>query len=125
MGILPSTQVTSQSPASAKRKSNQLDLSSLKPLKSQGTVGFAGYRDSNKASKVGKSPDDDIDSDAEDDDETKRLKKSNGVIKKEEDEKDEVIKKDVSAEDQAKNQELAEGVQKMQVSVHYYRRMDP
>lgn len=45
MGIIPSAKGAQQTPNDAKRKSAQLDFSSIGPLKTAGTVGFSTFRD--------------------------------------------------------------------------------
>ncbi|CAK7264722.1 hypothetical protein SEPCBS57363_001224 [Sporothrix epigloea] len=45
MGIIPSAKGPQQTPTDVKRKSIQLDFSSIGPLKTAGTVGFSTFRD--------------------------------------------------------------------------------
>lgn len=124
MGILETPAESKDKPTQVKRKSRQLDFSSLSPLKPEGTVGFAGYRDSTSASTLkSKNRDpDDMDSDADDEDEGERRfsKHSNGKVKEEPEEKDEGLK-DLSAEELSKRGELADGVKKIQVSHFSFR----
>lgn len=116
MGILNQPAEEKKTPQTAKRKSVGMDFSSLKPLTSTGTKGFAGYREPGGSSSKfpkGKSKDRDedaMDSDADDDD-------SN--IKQEEMDDDEVKetgKGMLSPEDALTHGEIAEGVRKMKVS---------
>lgn len=119
MGIIPTAPSSTPSPTT-QRKTKQLDFSSMKPLQNQGTVGFASYRDTAQASKKGKrNIDDEMDSDADDEDDAlgKKLSKSNGMPKGEDDDRDEVVGRDLSAEEAAKRGELSEGVKKMHVGL--------
>lgn len=118
MGVLPTPDPVEQKPSTAKRKSRQLDFSNLGPLKSKGTVGFAGYRDATATSpplsrKNGNKKDpDEMDSDIDDDDEAG----PNGPTKDDADTVDEDGKMALlSPEELTKRGELAEGVKKMQV----------
>nr|POF04095.1 hypothetical protein CFP56_21850 [Quercus suber] len=107
MGILAEPEVDKVSSIS-KKKVTGPDFSKLGPLKSAGTVGFSGYRDSTNAKpKTAKSKDiDAMDSDADDEDDAVPVK-------------DEVeVKNDselLSPEDARRAGALAEGVQKIKV----------
>ncbi|EGO54076.1 hypothetical protein NEUTE1DRAFT_87110 [Neurospora tetrasperma FGSC 2508] len=76
MGVLASEKQQVTSPTAAKRRSAQLDFSSLGPLKKQGTVGFSTFRDrdaeprpkKSRKNTNGKAGAMDEDSDDEDDD---------------------------------------------------------
>lgn len=112
MGILPTPQPVEQKQTSSKRKSRQIDFASLGPLKSNGTVGFAGYREPSGSSApakngVKKDPDE-MDSDADDDE-----RQPNDGVKDEPE--DENTVETLSAEELTRRGELAEGVKKMQV----------
>ncbi|KAG6005169.1 hypothetical protein E4U21_000361 [Claviceps maximensis] len=47
LGVVNSSKTPPTAPGSAKRRSGQLDFSSIGPLKSGGTVGFSAFRDQN------------------------------------------------------------------------------
>ncbi|KAK3044761.1 hypothetical protein LTS18_000429, partial [Coniosporium uncinatum] len=117
MGILQAPSPEPQAPTTARRKSRQIDFSSLKPLESQGAKGiknFAGYRDpaaSTPVRRKSKQKDEDaMDSDADDEDET-------NVSKEVEDDVD--IKQEdpnlLSPDDARRQGELAEGVRKIKL----------
>lgn len=111
MGILP-TPETQKAPVTGKRKPSGTDFSKLGPLKSTGTVGFSGYRDTaHPKRKPLKDKDGDaMDSDADDEDDEQpvnggdeaEIKDENGKL--------------LSPEDAQRQGELAEGVQKIKVS---------
>ena len=117
MGILP-TPESEKTPLPTKRKASGPDFSKLGPLKTTGTVGFSGYRDTANAKKKSTKRDTDaMDSDADDEDD-ERL--PNGTydadVKQEGD-------KHLSPEDARRQGELAEGVQKIKVSILDIQRM--
>ncbi|KAG6013218.1 hypothetical protein E4U54_006973, partial [Claviceps lovelessii] len=78
IGVLKSSKNPPAAPGSAKRRSGQLDFSSIAPLKSGGTVGFSAFRDQNSEAtrrkkarrksngKVAEDSDDDDDDDDSD-----------------------------------------------------------
>ncbi|KAF2084963.1 hypothetical protein K490DRAFT_47879 [Saccharata proteae CBS 121410] len=74
MGILASENTVPQTPVAAKRKSQGLDFSSIKPLTNSGVKNFVGYRDPSatpakaRKGKDGEKNFDAMDSDADDDD---------------------------------------------------------
>jgi hypothetical protein len=109
MGILETDKPVPASPVT-RRKSGALDFGSLKPLNAAtGTKNFGGYRDgSQKSPKAKKKSEDAMDSDADDEDDTK--------IDDADEEKDTVDKGMLSPEDALKQGELAEGVRKIKVS---------
>ncbi|KAK4570398.1 hypothetical protein LTR86_002478 [Recurvomyces mirabilis] len=109
MNILHSDDAQKTPHSVAKRKVSGPDFSSLGPLKSKGTVGFSGYRDGN-AKRKGKDKDADaMDSDQEDDDaehlrdgdNDTDIKDGNGKL--------------LSPEDARRQDEVAEGVQKIKL----------
>lgn len=108
MGIL-STPQAENAPTISKRKASGPDFSKLGPLKSSGTVGFAGYRDTTSKRK-GKKDSDAMDSDADDEDEERLPNGKDDVDVKQED------GGLLSPEDARRQGELAEGVQKIKVS---------
>lgn len=110
MGILQ-TPDAEKTPVTSKRKSAGPDFSKLGPLKSTGTVGFAGYRDSNNAKRKDKKRDtEDMDSDADDEEDETLPNGTDDVEIKQED------GKHLSPEDARRQGELADGVQKIKVS---------
>lgn len=117
MGILDPAKQSKPSGISAKRRSAQLDFSSLPPLKSGGTVGFSAFRDSeskkNKSSKRSNGGVGDVmaeDSEEEDDDDDIEIVGKMDEI----DDKD--IKTMLSPEDARHQGELADGVGRIKVS---------
>ncbi|KAK0662607.1 hypothetical protein DIS24_g1598 [Lasiodiplodia hormozganensis] len=113
MGILPTPSAAPKTPAATKRKTG-LDFSALKPLTTTGTRNFAGYRDPNasptKKTRSGKAKDvDDMDSDAEDDDDARIGTNDDDIDIKVEG------KGMLSAEDVARQEEMAEGVRKIKL----------
>lgn len=115
MGIMASKQQKAAGPA--KRRSTQLDFSNLGPLKKEGTVGFSAFRDSdgparrNKARKKsnGSLVGGEMDEDSDDEDDEAAMKME------EVDDKD--LKSMLSPEDAKRQGELAEGVDRIKVSV--------
>ena len=109
MGILP-TPEAEKVPVATKRKASGPDFSKLGPLKSTGTVGFSGYRDTQTPKKKDKKRDTDaMDSDADDEDD-ERLPNGtyDGEVKPDDG-------KHLSPEDAQRQGELTEGVQKIKV----------
>jgi len=111
MGILQ-TPKAEKTPVTNKRRSLAADLPKLGPLKKEGTVGFAGYRDTDaKPKPVGKKKDaDEMDSDSDDDED--------GIVGKMEDIDDVDTKKDtslLSPEDAERTGQVADGIRKMKV----------
>ncbi|KAG6037660.1 hypothetical protein E4U41_004886 [Claviceps citrina] len=91
IGVLNSSKNPQATPGSAKRRSGQLDFSSIAPLKSGGTVGFSAFRDQNTEATRRK----------------KARKKSNGDVAEDSDEEDEEDESDAlkKMEDEYKNGE--------------------
>lgn len=112
MGILPTPNVALKTPTSTRRKSAGTDFSKLGPLKSGGTVGFSGYRDSDtpRAGKKTKSADE-MDSDADDEDDDRVPKNPEDADAKQDNDRL------LSPEDARRQGELADGVQKIKVSL--------
>lgn len=116
MGVIPSSKPQAANPASAKRRSGQVDFSNLGPLKTTGTVGFSAFRDqeaesakrrkSKKSNGVPGAMDEDSDDD--DDDEPEILGKMDDI-----DDKD--VKASNAPEDVKFTGELAEGVDRIRV----------
>lgn len=115
MGILPGAE-TEQTAASGKRKSSGPDFSKLNPLNKFGTVGFSGYRDPTggkrrSKDKLAGAGEDAMDSDNDEDEDERGpngsedvdVKNANGGL--------------LSPEDARRQGEIAEGVQKIKVSV--------
>ena len=112
MGIL-STPEPEKTPAISRRKASGPDFSKLGPLKTAGTVGFSGYRDSVTAKRKNKKRDtEDMDSDADDEDEERLTNGAYDADAKQDD------GRHLSPEDARRQGELAEGVQKIKVSTH-------
>ncbi|KAI9686901.1 MAG: hypothetical protein M1822_002654 [Bathelium mastoideum] len=109
MGILNSSKDDIKTPTSTtKRKSIPGDFSNLGPLHTFGTVGFAGYRDSSSNKNGKRRDEDEMDSDFEDEDDAQRDKGEDGDTK-------EGDKRNLSPEDAAKQERLAEGVRQIKL----------
>lgn len=122
MGIMKDPASPERTTAStAKRKSRQIDLSALNPLKAdKGTTGFAGYREQKQRNGVKRKDEDDMDSEVEDDGPLPSAKRSPKVKKEPRDQDtdgalDEESRNVLSPEELSKRAELAEGVKKMQL----------
>ncbi|KAI4166167.1 MAG: hypothetical protein LQ342_000053 [Letrouitia transgressa] len=115
MGILSPSKVQSQSTTTAKRRSTQADFADLKPLKPGGTVGFSTFRDPTGRSTFSGGPkgrnrsDSEMDSDEDDDFGRKTPEKGEDVEPKETD------NSFLSPEDARRQDEVAEGVQKIRL----------
>jgi hypothetical protein len=112
MGILPTPKSEKVAPA-AKRRSIAVELPKLGPLKKEGTVGFANFRDdkARRDRKGKRTSDDEMESDSEDD-------AGAGIIGKMEDIDEAEIKKEdgmLSPEDAERTGQVAEGIRKMKV----------
>ncbi|KAG7111506.1 hypothetical protein HYQ44_009701, partial [Verticillium longisporum] len=118
IGVLASSKVPQPTPGSAKRRSGQLDFSTLGPLKSTGTVGFSTFRDQKtdatrrrKARKksigqAGSALQDD--SDDEDDDDSEVLGKMEDIEEKD-------LGSKMTPEDGQYSGELADGVNRIRL----------
>lgn len=109
MGIL-STPETQKTPQSSKRKSSGPDFSKFGPLKSQGTVGFSGYRDPTASKRKNKDKDANA-MDSDDDDDDQQLPDSTEDADIKQDNGDSML----SPEDAQRTGEIADGVQKIKV----------
>ena len=109
MGIL-STPESEKTPMPTKRKQSGPDFSKLGPLKSTGTVGFSGYRDAAPKRKSKTRDGNAMDSDADDEDDELVANGTEDVETKPGD------SKLLSVEDARRQDEVAEGVQKIKVS---------
>ncbi|CAN8098296.1 unnamed protein product [Discula destructiva] len=119
MGVIPSAKAAAAPVTATKRRSGQLDLSNLGPLKTTGTVGFSAFRDqeaesakrrqSRKQKRNGLpgAMDEDSDDD-DDDDEPEILGKMEDI-----DEKD--VKTSTAPEDAKFTGELADGVDRIKL----------
>ncbi|KAM0531605.1 hypothetical protein ACHAP9_005891 [Verticillium nonalfalfae] len=118
IGVLASSKTPQPTPGSAKRRSGQLDFSTLGPLKSTGTVGFSTFRDQKtdatrrrKARKksigqAGSALQDD--SDDEDDEDSEVLGKMEDIEEKD-------LGSKVTPEDGQYSGELADGVNRIRL----------
>ena len=110
MGILE-TPEAENAPITTKRKQSGPDFSKFGPLKSTGTVGFSGYRESAAPKRKDKSKGADaMDSDADDEDDERLPKGTDDAETKQDD------GQLLSPEDARRQGELADGVQKIKVS---------
>lgn len=124
MGILQNADASTTPSTQTKAKSKQFDPASLGKLKAkEGTVGFSGYRDTVKKSTkpFGEKPiksgsHDEMDSDADDEDDSPRRRGSPAIKVDEDEDVKEVV---LSAEETTRRAELADSVKKMQVSASY------
>jgi hypothetical protein len=118
MGILPTPEGKETKPSTTRRRNSSLNFSNLGALKKEGTKNFTGYRDpsakksttfDDKKSKRKTSNDEDMDSDADDED----VKE---VAEEDEDANGKDNGKDLlSPEDALRQEEMAEGVRKIKV----------
>lgn len=114
IGVMQSAKTHAPS-GSAKRRSGQLDFSSLGPLKAGGTVGFSAFRDqateASRRRKARKKSNGNIADDSDDDDD------SDGMVNMDQgDDKDEDRK--LAPEDAKSQGELADGVNRIHVSLY-------
>lgn len=111
MQIMRDTSTDAKTPTSStKRKSIPTDFSTLGPLNTFGTVGFSGYRDTtSKKNGKRKEDDDDMDSDGEDEADSRA---------KEEKTAQEDAHELLSPEEQARQERLAEGVRQIKVRTY-------
>jgi hypothetical protein len=121
IGVMQSSSSSKTTPltsSAAKRRSGQLDFSNLGPLKAGGTVGFSTFRDQqsetprkNKARKKSNGVlAEDSDDDDDDDEEGGILNKMNDMDAKYDDKK-------LGVEDAKSSGELADGVNRIHVSL--------
>lgn len=121
MGVMAPLKSQTTSPA-LKRRSGQLDFSNLGPLKTSGTVGFSAFRDrdsqparrkkSRKGNGTAGSTAMDADSEEDDDDD------DGEILAKMEDLDSKDDKSKLGPEDVKYTGELADGVNRIRVSVH-------
>ncbi len=115
MGVMAPPKPQTTSPA-LKRRSGQLDFSSLGPLKTSGTVGFSTFRDRDtqparrKSRKSNGAMDEDSDEDDDEDDAAAILSKMEDV-----DSKDDKSKNLLGPDDARFSGELADGVNRIRV----------
>ncbi|KAL9044053.1 MAG: hypothetical protein Q9214_002783 [Letrouitia sp. 1 TL-2023] len=113
MGILSPSKIQAQSTTTAKRRSTQADFADLKPLKPGGTVGFSTFRDPTGHSTYSGGPrgrnSSEMDSDEDDDFGRKTPEKGDDVEPKE------PGNNFLSPEDARRQDEVAEGVQKIRL----------
>lgn len=114
-GIIQSTKNPQATPASAKRRSGQLDFSNLGPLKAGGTVGFSTFRDqttdTSHRRKARKKSNGNIADDSDDDEDDDDV-----PITKMEDTDDKIDTSKLAPEDARFQGELADGVNRIHVS---------
>lgn len=110
-----SSKNTQATPGSAKRRSGQLDFSSIGPLKAGGTVGFSAFRDKDtqKKSKTRKKSNGNIAEDSDDDDDD-----DDGIQFKMDDADDKIDDKKLGPEDAQSSGELADGVNRIRVGAY-------
>lgn len=115
MGIHPSSKAPSKTPEMAKKRTSIQDtVAGLKPLKPGGTMGFSGFRDPGapstpRGSAKANNPDDAMDSDEDEDAGGKTPVRTEDV------DTNEASNSMLSAEDARRQDEVAEGVQKIRV----------
>ncbi|QPG94508.1 hypothetical protein C2857_006255 [Epichloe festucae Fl1] len=112
IGVLSSSKNPQATSGSAKRRSGQLDFSSIGPLKAGGTVGFSAFRDqaseATRRKKARKKSNGNIAEDSDDEDEDDE---SDAVNKMEDDDKDGEGK--LAPDDSKFGGELADGVNRI------------
>jgi hypothetical protein len=125
MGILAGTSQP-KTVVTVKRKSGTLDLSTIQPLKGSSTVkNFTGYRDAHAAKHsvlrklTGKRKDDSLDSDMDDDDDQDTAIGPNMAVDDVDTEREDEGRL-LSPEDAARQERLAEGVQKINLVSFFY-----
>ncbi|KAJ5130443.1 uncharacterized protein N7515_006482 [Penicillium bovifimosum] len=106
MGILKDSKAQ-ETPAAAKRKSLQVDLASLGPIKPGGSVGFLNFRETDAKSRKGKKSQDDMDSDDDEND--------NPILGKADDEEARDDDRFLSPDDIQRQGELAESLRKIRL----------
>ena len=116
IGVMQSTKTPQPTPASAKRRSGQLDFANIGPLKAGGTVGFTAFRDQDSETlrrrKARKKSNGNIAEDSDDDDDD-----DDAVVGKMEDIDDKEGDGDkLAPEDPKFGGELADGVNRIRVS---------
>lgn len=106
---------SSNTQASTKRRSGQLDFSNLGPLKTGGTVGFSAFRDkdADKSRKVRKKSNGAMMDDSDDDEE-----EESGILKMQ-DIDDKYDDKKLRPEDAQSSGELADGVGRIHVGFSF------
>ncbi|KAG5925691.1 hypothetical protein E4U42_004045 [Claviceps africana] len=113
IGVLNSSKNPKATPGSAKRRSGQLDFSSIAPLKSGGTVGFSAFRDQNSEAtrrrKARKKSNGHVAEDSDEDDEDE----SDAFAKMLDDDKDGEAK--LALDDSKFGGELADGVNRIRL----------
>lgn len=115
MGIHPLSKGPSRTPEMAKKRASIQDtVAGLKPLKSGGTMGFSGFRDPGaRTTSIGTAkaniPDDAMDSDEDEESDDRTPVKTENIETKE------ASNSMLSAEDARRQDEVAEGVQKIRV----------
>ncbi|GAO15008.1 uncharacterized protein UV8b_00477 [Ustilaginoidea virens] len=118
IGVIQSAKTSQATPVSAnKRRSGQLDFSSLGPLKAGGTVGFSAFRDQTseaaRRKKARKKSNGNIADDSDDDDDDDDDDASDVFVKMEDDGKDDDEK--LAVEDTKFGGELADGVNRIRL----------
>ncbi|TWU75956.1 hypothetical protein ED733_006653 [Metarhizium rileyi] len=112
IGVMQSSKNPQVTPGSAKRRSGQLDLSNIGPLKAGGTVGFSAFRDQtneiSRRRKARKKSNGNIAEDSDEDDD-----ESDNPIKMDDDDKDREAKE--VSDDSKLGGELADGVKRIRL----------
>ena len=119
MGILPSSPKMPDKLAASnnKRRSMQADFAKLKPLNPNGLMGFSKFRDPNERSEAEKFKSNYIKKRSNDEDSDEDVETSKEVLIKTDGDDIQEANGVLSPEDAKRQGELAEGVQKIRVSM--------
>ncbi|PNY28076.1 Uncharacterized protein TCAP_02004 [Tolypocladium capitatum] len=113
IGVMQSAKTSQAAPASAKRRSGQLDFSNIGPLKTGGTVGFTAFRDQDSETlrrrKARKKSNGNVAEDSDDDDD------DGAVVGKMADLEDKEGDDRLAPEDPRFGRELADGVNRIRL----------
>lgn len=120
MGVVDSFKAQHSTPTTSKRRSGQLDFSSLGPLKTTGTIGFSAFRDHDNDSarrrKARKKSNGDLGAAMVDDDDSDDEENTGTLLGKMEDDNDMKDGKSKSSPEDAQfSGELAEGLNRIRV----------
>ena len=121
MGILPSSPKVSDKLAvsNGKRRSMQADFAKLKPLNPNGLMGFSKFRDPNERSETERLKNKASKKRLNDEDSDEEVEVPKEISIKSEGDDIQEVNGILSAEDAKRQGELAEGVQKIRVSIFH------
>lgn len=121
MGILPSSPKVSDKLAvsNGKRRSMQAEFAKLKPLNPNGLMGFSKFRDPNERSETERLKNKASKKRSNDEDSDEEVEVPKEISIKSEGDDIQEVNGILSAEDAKRQGELAEGVQKIRVSIFH------